>query len=359
LPSAVTASGAGTYCGSTTITAANGGSGTIYFQGTTSGGTLTVTSSSSQVVSSSGTYYFRAQSAAGCWGTEGSVAVTISPLPAIGLTVGGAGAICSGTGTNITVVASVSGTSYQLRNGVTSVGSSVAGTGGTINLPTGNLSSATTFNVLATLGSCSAQLTQTAAVSINPLPTIGLTVGGAGAICSGTATNITVALSVSGTSYQLRDAANNPVGSSVAGTGGTINLPTGNLSSATTFNVLATLGSCSAQLTQTAAVTINPRPTPSFTTSPGTEVCAKDDETYITQSGQSSYVWSVPGNPGTDYSITSGGIGSTSYTVILKWLSSGSKTVTVNYSDTNGCTAVTAASSTITVHPLPVIGTFN
>ena len=47
LPTAVTVTGAGTFCGSTTLTAANGGSGTIYFQGTTSGGTSTATPASS------------------------------------------------------------------------------------------------------------------------------------------------------------------------------------------------------------------------------------------------------------------------------------------------------------------------
>jgi len=84
LPAAVIASGAGTFCGSTTITASNGGDGTIYFQGTTSGGTSTATPSTSEVVTTSDTYYFRARSADGCWGTEGSVTVTINPLPTAG-----------------------------------------------------------------------------------------------------------------------------------------------------------------------------------------------------------------------------------------------------------------------------------
>ena len=83
-PAAVNASGAGTFCGSTTITASNGGSGTIYFQGTTSGGTSTATASTSEVVTVSGTYYFRARSADGCWGPQGSVTVTINPLPTAG-----------------------------------------------------------------------------------------------------------------------------------------------------------------------------------------------------------------------------------------------------------------------------------
>jgi hypothetical protein len=78
LPATTTVSGAGTFCISTTITASNGSDGIMYFQGTTSNGTSTATPSSSQVITTSGTYYFRAQSSAGCWGTQGSATVTIN-----------------------------------------------------------------------------------------------------------------------------------------------------------------------------------------------------------------------------------------------------------------------------------------
>jgi len=78
LPAATTVSGAGTFCISTTITANNGSDGTMYFQGTTSNGTSTTSPSSSQLITTSGTYYFRALSAAGCWGTQGSATVTIN-----------------------------------------------------------------------------------------------------------------------------------------------------------------------------------------------------------------------------------------------------------------------------------------
>ena len=64
-PAQVAVSGGGAFCSSTTITASNGGDGTICFQGTTSGGTSTVTPSISQTISTSGTYYFRARSAGG------------------------------------------------------------------------------------------------------------------------------------------------------------------------------------------------------------------------------------------------------------------------------------------------------
>jgi len=86
-------------------------------------------------------------------------------------------AICTGTGTNITVAASQTGVSYQLRNGTTAVGSPVNGNGGTINLPTGILNANTTFNVLATYGSssCTLQMTNTPSVAVNSLS--GTTVG--------------------------------------------------------------------------------------------------------------------------------------------------------------------------------------
>jgi len=80
LPAAVTASGGGTFCGSATVSGTNGGSGTVYYEGTTSGGTSTATPATSKLVSSSGTIIPRAISCR-MLGNEGSVTVTINPLP--------------------------------------------------------------------------------------------------------------------------------------------------------------------------------------------------------------------------------------------------------------------------------------
>lgn len=66
----LTISGGGTVCASTTLNVTNSGTGTVYFQGTTSGGTSTATPSTSEVITASGTYYFRTQSALGCWGRK-------------------------------------------------------------------------------------------------------------------------------------------------------------------------------------------------------------------------------------------------------------------------------------------------
>ncbi len=120
VPSAVTVSGAGTFCGSTTITASGGTPGTIYWQGTTSGGTSTATASSSQTITSNGTYYFRANNA-GCWGPEGSAAVTINPVPAA-VTVNTPGTYCGST--TLTATGGSGGTIYW--QGTTSGGTSTA-----------------------------------------------------------------------------------------------------------------------------------------------------------------------------------------------------------------------------------------
>jgi len=189
--------------------------------------------------------------------------VTVAGSLNSGLTVtSSAGTICGGTSTFIQVQASENGVSYQLRNDLndSNIGSPVVGTGGTINIPTGNLAATTTFNIVASNGTCSIELTDTETVTVTPGPATNLTVTAASTlICSGASTNIVIAASENGVSYQLRNnVGNTPIGAPVVGTGGNILLPTGNLTANTTFNVLASVGSCSAQLTATPTVTIRP-----------------------------------------------------------------------------------------------------
>lgn len=104
-------------------------------------------------------------------------------------------------------------------------------------------------------------------------------------------------------------------------------------------------------LTATAAVltvTGCTPPTPTFTTSPSGTICVNADATYTTQPSQTNYIWTIDGTVGTDYTIVSGGT-TTSNTVVLKWLKPGNKTVTVNYTNGEGCSGSTAANATNTV----------
>jgi gliding motility-associated-like protein len=70
--------------------------------------------------------------------------------------------------------------------------------------------------------------------------------------------------------------------------------------------------------------------------------------TYTTQPGQSNYIWTFTGVLSIDYTITSGGTIADN-TVTLRWLTSGSKTVGINYTNAGGCTAVASAFSTPTM----------
>lgn len=93
---------------------------------------------------------------------------------------------------------------------------------------------------------------------------------------------------------------------------------------------------------------IKGRPTPTFTAISATS-CAGVNVVYTTQSSQFNYIWSVPGVLNTDYQIMAGSVGTGSNTVTLRWLTLGSKTVTVNYNNSSSCSGVTPASATTTV----------
>ncbi|MBN1789488.1 MAG: hypothetical protein JW830_03250, partial [Bacteroidales bacterium] len=103
---------------------------------------------------------------AGITGTD-VLNVVVDPEPLVNLIVTGPASVCDGAIAVINVAASQSGFSYQLREGVVDIGSAVAGTGGSISLPSDGLTANTTFNVLAYNNGCSEELTQTVTVTVN------------------------------------------------------------------------------------------------------------------------------------------------------------------------------------------------
>ena len=112
--------------------------------------------------------------------------VTVNALPA-NITPAGTTTICAGNSVNISIAGSQTGVNYQLRNNAdnSNIGSAVPGNGATISLPTGNLTATTVYNVLATITStgCTAQMTVTPTVTVNPLPIVNA--GAPQSICGG------------------------------------------------------------------------------------------------------------------------------------------------------------------------------
>ncbi|MBT1701607.1 hypothetical protein KK083_32255, partial [Fulvivirgaceae bacterium PWU4] len=381
--------------------------------------------------------------------SQKTVSITVDPVPT-GLTLTAAAPnICYGTSTNIQIASSQSGVTYQLRNdaGDVAIGSPVAGTGGLINLPTGNLTASTTFNVLAitTATGCDTEMNNTVTVTVNsqltasavssdyilcedetatltasatggtvgsgytyswapatglsatnvanptftppniasqtiynftvtvtdnfgvvctsqktvsitvdPVPT-GLTLTAAAPdICYGTSTNIQIAGSQAGVTYQLRnDAGDVAIGSPVAGTGGLINLPTGNLTASTTFNVLAitTATGCDTEMSNTVTVTVNSQLTASAVSSD--YILCEDETATLTASATggtvgSGYTYSWA--PATGLSATN--VANPTFTppnIVSQTIYNFTVTVTDNFSVV--CTSQKTVS--ITVDPVP------
>lgn len=326
LPTAVIVSGGGTSCGSATLTAANGGSGTIYFQGTTTGGTSTTLGGSPQTVSSSGTYYFRAESAAGCWGTEGNAIVTINPLPVSTYSVTGGGGYCTGgIGSDVGLSGSAAGYNYQLMRGGVAVGSVMPGTGAALDFGLQTTAGIYTVVGINPVTSCSVTMTGSANVSINALP-LAFAVTGTGGYCSGgTGTAIGLAGSQAGVNYQLYYAGS-PSGAAVAGTGSAISF--GLRTGAGSYTAVATntVTGCTNNMTGSATVTINPLPT-AFSVTGGGTYCTGGAGVNVglfsSQAGVNYQLYMAPGiaigsaQPGTGSAISFGlqtGIGT--YTVM-------------------------------------------
>ncbi len=337
LPGTTTVSGAGTFCGSTTITASGGAGGAIYFQGTTSGGTSTATPSASEVITTSGTYYFRARTALGCWGTEGSATVTINAVPAA-TTVSGSGTFCGST----TITASGGGGGTIYFQGTTSGGTSTA----TVSSSEVITASGTYyFRSRSAAGCWGAEGSVT--VVVNPLPGA-VTVTGSGTYCTPNAT-LNASGGSGGTIYFQ--------GTTSGGTSTATSSSSEVVSSTGTyyFRAQTALGCWGTE--GSAAVTFNALPTVASITPSATNLCVGNSLTFtagsVTGTGSlTSYNWSGP----SAYSTTTSG--NTATISSVSTTNSGVYTLTVTYPGI-GCTSngvTTSPAVTVNANPAAIGG---
>ena len=215
-------------------------------------------------------------SSTGCFTT---MTVTVEPTPTAYAMTGG-GPYCSGTsGVHLGLTFSTVGTSYQLYNGSTPVGASVAGSGSAIDF--GLFTTPGTYTVAATSSSttCSATMTGSEAISISPLPTV-YSVGGGGAYCfGGTGVHITLSGSSTGVNYQLY-LGGAAVGASLAGTGSALDF--GVYTMAGTYTVVATnpATGCTSNMAGSAVVSIGTLPSV-YTVTGGGGYCAGGSGMHI------------------------------------------------------------------------------
>ena len=250
---------------------------------TVTGGVWTLSGIQSFELYANGILTLTTTSGANCASASVAAGTVLCITPAQNLSVTPDSILFCGSSTtgSVTINGSQTSVIYQLTNQAgTNLGSSVLGTGSNITLSTGTLTTSGVIKVKALKlpPTCQTYKTDTIQVFINPAPSLGLSITAQNnVVCSGNSTNIQVASTQNGYTYQLRNNSNNAtIGSPVAGNGGTINLPTGNISSTTTYNVYVTGSAptnCAGQLSQTVTVTVTSVPAAPTLGSPTQPTC--------------------------------------------------------------------------------------
>lgn len=110
--------------------------------------------------------------------------------------------------------------------------------------------------------------------------------------------------------------------------------------------VTRTAGGCESQPAQVDII-IDALPEPTISGG-ADQACHNESVTYTTEAGMSNYAWTVSAG-GT---ITAGGTAA-SNSVTITWNAAGAQTVSVNYSNANGCAAVAPTVFNLTVGALP------
>ena len=337
LPAVVSVTG-GAGCGSKIITASGGSGGTIYFQGTTSGGTSTATASTSQTVTSNGTYYFRSRSAAGCWGSEGSAVVTMYTTPVIDVNPV-PDVKCTGTSVTFNVSATGSNLTYQWRKN----GSNIPGalnSSYTINSIVAN--DGANYDVIVGNPGCTGVASSAATLTVNTPPSISSQPQPI-SVCDGGNVDFSVtATSTLPQTYQWMKGGVDILGEESS----TFSIPVTTSADAGIYSVRI-VNSCSTVVSNGANLIINTPP--AIATDPVSQIkCIGSPVTFsVTGTGPNlTYQWrkngsNISGATNSSYIINSVVLGDdANYDVIVS---------------NAGCTSVTSAVAQLTVHAAPSI----
>jgi uncharacterized protein (TIGR02145 family) len=191
---------------------------------------------------------------------------------------------------------------------------------------------------------CTAAAPSTYSVNVNTLPLPSLS--GLNAICTGFSATYTTDVGMNNYTWAVS------AGGSIMGGGGSSDNTatihwTGTGPQTISVNYVAGTN-CTAPTPTVYNVTVNPLPTPTIA---GTNILCAGPATYVytTQAGKTNYQWTVSAG-----GVITGGGSTSDNTVSVRWPTAGPQTVTINYIDANGCTALASSSYSVTVNPLPV-----
>jgi len=269
LPAVYAVTGGGAYCSSpgtgVHIGTSNSETGVNYklYKGATLVSTVAGTTGSpvdfGLITDTSGIYTVVGQNAvSGCTqNMTGSVTVTINGSPIAQTLTGGNG--CSAAGVAIGLSGSQATASYQLYNGIATVGSAVTGTGSAISFGTQTAPGTYTIVATGTVGGCTTNMTGSSVISASPIA-YNLT-GGNG--CSAAGVTMGISNSETGNTYNLYNGAT-LVTSASGSTGSAVSF--GSITSAGSYLAIAVSGvGCSTNMNGGDTVYQTPSVTPGAT----------------------------------------------------------------------------------------------
>ncbi len=302
------------------------------------------------------TYYAQASTTNGCLSSIEAIAVSVNPVPSMTAPANqtfspGTTAAITLSGTNATGFTWSGGATIGLADGTnaTQIPSFTA-----VNTGTAAVTRTITVTSQYTSGSTCDGTPVTFTITVNP-PVSGGSFANT-SVCSATTctgvipaggNNVAYYQWTGGSSLGLADGTGTTNTSIPSFTASTISTSTTATITVTPYNSANIAGA-----TTTFDLTVNPTPTVTVSHNKTTDgACSNSDVVFTTQSGMSNYAWSINGA-----TITSGAT-ATSNTATLKWTTAGTKTVTVNYENSTGCSASSVAQATVLVNPTPVAGT--
>ena len=283
-------------------------------------------------------------------GVSGCATITITLFPAsVGGSIAGASTVCSGTNNGTLTLSGQTGTIIQWESstdGGASWPTIIANT--TTSLTYTNLAQTTLYRAKVQSGApdlnaCAPVYSSPVTITVIPLPVPSITGPAAPCVNSTTSTYTTLA----GMSNYLW----------TVSAGGTISAGAGTNAITVTWNTTGgqtvsvnykNANGCTATTPTVYNLTVNPLPIPTIT-GPVAPICVNSTgNIYTTEASMTNYVWTVAGG-----TITTGGT-TTSNTVTVTWNGTGPYSVSVNYTNSNGCTALNPTVYNVTVNPLPV-----
>jgi glucokinase len=273
----------------------------------------------------------------GCTGLSPTVKnVTVNPVPVP--TISGPNPVCMDI--NVTYITESGMTSYIW---ILSAGGVITAGAGTNAISVVWASAGTqtvSVNYTNSYG-CTASSATVYNITVNPLPVP--TITGSGSVCAG-ATGVTYTTETGMTAYTWTISAG---GTITSGTGTSTITVIWNTTGAQTVSVnYVNSNGCTATSATVKNVTVNALPVPTIIGAAA--VCAgTTGVNYTTQAGMTSYSWSISAS-----GVITSGTGSNS--IMVTWTTAGSQTISVNYFNSNGCTASSPTVKNVTVNPLPV-----